>query len=391
MNVFVVVGSFEVGGAERTALELVRCLQGEGGYRFTVVACRGTGPLEAAFAETGAAVPGCLGRSSRDPGGILQAARLVHRGRTDVVMIVDPLRNGLVWGLLGSLAGGRGVKRVLWCHAPPGGEIGRYAGRVAFWRKVGLLDAIICVSRSQRRELLDRPAMRGGGRSCRRRMPVIPNGIDVSRFRPARANAGSDSPDAHPPGDAPPPGIRTIVQVANLQPWKDHDTLLRAVALLRGRDDVRLVLAGRGTDTPPMRRRVRQLGLTGRVALVGERQDVPELLAGADIGVLSTRTETFGVAILEYLAAGCAVVATDLPALRELVRPGVEALLTPRGDARTLAAAIGRLLDDDALRIRLVQAGRRRAHRFSAARMAGRFDRLFRCLVRGERGLPARS
>ena len=378
MNVLMVLGSFEIGGADTTALRLVRCLREAGGYRFTVAPCRREGPLEEAFREAGAAVVAPLGRWSWDPSGVVRAAGLVHGGETDVLLVVDPLRNGLAWSLLGSLASGRRVARVLWCHAPPGGEAGRYAGRVALWRAAGLLDAVVCVSQSQRRELLATPELRRPsrprGRRCR--TPVIPNGIDLARFAAARSAVESDGASG---GRRRP--TRTVVQVANAGPCKDHDTLLRAAAMLGGRDDVRLLLVGRGTSGPQMRRRVRGLGLAGRVTLAGERQDVPELLAEADIGVLASRAETFGVAVLEYLAAGCAVVATDLPALRELIRSGIEGVLVPPGDPGRLAGAIARLLDDDVLRARLAAAGRRHAKHYGAVRMADRFDRLLRSLL----------
>jgi len=131
-----------------------------------------------------------------------------------------------------------------------------------------------------------------------------------------------------------------------------------------------------------MARTVRRAGLDGALTLAGHRDDVPGILAAADAFVLSSRSESFGLAVVEAMAAGLPVVVSDLPAFRELLADGREGLKVPPGDPEALAGAIARVLDDAALRKALAAAGRRRARRFGHARMVRRFERLLQTVCR---------
>ncbi len=287
---------------------------------------------------------------------ILRVARLVRRHAIDAVIVVDALRNGLLFGLLGSALSGRRVRRFCWCHAAIGFQREEFAWQLRLYRTFGLLDRTVCVSEFQRNELVARGEPPESIR-------VIHNGVDVARFAGAKAC----------PLGAP-EGKRLLVQVANNVFWKDPDTLLSAAAILaKRRSDFHLLLVGRGTDSPGMVRKVHGLELDGLVTLAGRREDVPSILAAADVALLITRCETFGIAALEGLAAGRCVIASDLPPLRELFEHGREGLKVPPGDADALAEALVRVLDDDALRRRLGEAGRRRARQFDQSRMAERF------------------
>ena len=142
-------------------------------------------------------------------------------------------------------------------------------------------------------------------------------------------------------------------------------------------------LVGRGTDCPELGSAIRQAGLEQVVIALGPRQDVPAILAAADLFVLSSKRETFGLALLEAMAAGVPVVASDLPALDDLFTDGREGLKVPPGDAEALAGALARLLDDANLARRLGEAGRERAKRFGAEPMVRRFERLLHLVCGG--------
>ena len=170
-------------------------------------------------------------------------------------------------------------------------------------------------------------------------------------------------------------------------PDKDHATLLAAAGMLaRRRDDFRLLLAGRGTDSPRMVRAAAAAGAEGVVRLLGYRDDVPALLRAADIFVLSTGSEVFSVATLEAMAAALPVVVSDIPAFAEMFDGGREGLKVPPGDAASLAEALERLLDDPALAGSLAAAGHSRGRLFSRQRMAECFRRLLAALARRRLG-----
>jgi glycosyltransferase involved in cell wall biosynthesis len=364
MRVLIVTGDMRVGGAEKTALELIRALEG-GGQWFTVAALRGEGPLGEEFIRAGARLHENVAPRRFQPQAPLRLRRIIRDGGIEAVIVLDPLRNGLFHALAASSLSFPRPARICWCHAWPGGQAGNFAPALRAYLRAGLLDVVVCVSRSQRRRLVEAGLPR-------RRLPVIPNGIDLERF----VAAG--------PSHLPlPSGKRIIVQVANAMPDKDFPTLLAAgAALARRRSDFHLLLVGRGTDSPDMVRAVAEAGLKDVATLAGPRDDVAGILARADVFVLSSDRETFGLAVLEAMAAAAPVVATDLPALAELISQGEDGLLVPPADPAALAGALELMLDDKPLAHRLRQAARRRAAAFSSARMAGRFERLLRLLIR---------
>jgi glycosyltransferase involved in cell wall biosynthesis len=194
---------------------------------------------------------------------------------------------------------------------------------------------------------------------------VLENGVDLARFLTARA-VGQRSPD----------GRRVVGVVANLRPVKGLDVFLQAASLVsRAGHDAAFRVGGEGELRRDMEREAARLGLAGRFELPGSVADVPGFLAGLDVAVLPSRAEGMSNAILEYMAAGKAVVATAVGAAPELIEDGTHGLLVPPDDASRLAEAVGRLLSDPALAQRLAEAARRRAwERYSREAMVRRFE-----------------
>ncbi|HEY4530470.1 MAG TPA: glycosyltransferase [Luteimonas sp.] len=199
------------------------------------------------------------------------------------------------------------------------------------------------------------------------RTVAIPNGICQQAF------AGAD---AQPVATR----VAGIVMAARFARQKDHETLLRALALLRERGlRPPLLLAGGGKarHRAPLERLAAELGLGAQVRFLGVVRNVPELLMGHRIAVLSTHYEGMPLALIEGMAAGCAVVGSAVPGVREVLDDGVDGLLVPEADAPALADALERLLRDDALAERLGQGARARALRgYGRALMNERYEAL---------------
>ena len=201
-----------------------------------------------------------------------------------------------------------------------------------------------------------------GGPLFRRRAVLLPRGVDTVSFRPGnpprlglRAKLGV------------PAGATVVGCVAQLLPVKGHPTLLEAVARI---PSVHLWLAGRELDgdyAADLRRRIAELGLSDRVAFLGEVRDVPALLAELDMFVLPTwnewRMEGCPVALLEAMSSGLPCVATDVPGSRDVVEAGVSGILVPAKDGVALAEALARLAADSALRRTMGEGARARAVR----------------------------
>lgn len=177
------------------------------------------------------------------------------------------------------------------------------------------------------------------------RSRTIFNGVDIQRFQPR----------AKPQG-----GPVELITVANLVENKGVHFLLRALGRLRA-PEVRLRVVGDGPAQPALRALAEQLGLQHQTEFLGLRNDVHELLATSDICVQPALAEAFGLTIAEAMACGCALVASRVGGIPELVLHEQTGLLVEPGDEGGLAAAIDRLLRDPALRLRLGALSRQRA------------------------------
>ena len=168
-----------------------------------------------------------------------------------------------------------------------------------------------------------------------------------ARFIPNFVSKPKDlKPVSNLPGK---PGSR-IVCLANLRPEKDHRSLLQAAAkVVQQISGVHLLLVGEAFDPSYLnliKKEIDQMGLSGDVSLLGERADIWGILQACDIGVLSSASEAFPLALLEYGAAGLPVVATNVGSCAEILEEGRAGILVPPREPEKLAAALISLLGD---------------------------------------------
>jgi glycosyltransferase involved in cell wall biosynthesis len=339
-RLLVLITLAEIGGAQSYVAALLPALM----ERFeVVVAAYGDGPLIEATARAGARyVPlrhvQRAVRPLRDARGLLELMALIRRERPDIVH-ANSSKAGVL-GRLAALLTGVPVT-VFTVH---GWAFKAYTGfasklyRTADRVMARATTVTICVAESERAAGL------AAGTCQAARTIVIPNAIDV------RA-----APRAHHEADRP-----QIVMVGRLAWPKDPATLIQALARVRGAEFSALIM-GDGRDRPVVEALIRDSGLTASVELAGDCDDVPDRLAQADIFVLASRSEGGPISILEAMAAGLPVVASDVGGVSEFVEDGETGLLVPPGDPAALAAAIERMLLDPELRRHLGAAGRRRA------------------------------
>ena len=203
------------------------------------------------------------------------------------------------------------------------------------------------------------------GRIC-----VLPNGIPIQEIREQAAE-----PVEHPwfDGSGPP----AVVAVGRLVPQKGFDDLLHAFSLLVKATPARLLILGEGPMRGDLERLARELGVDGQVELPGFVANPYAYMARAGAFVLSSHYEGQGVVLLEALACGAGIVATDCPSgPREILGEGEYGLLVPVGHPASLAAALHRVLTDEGLARRLKRGAGGRAAEFSVAAAADRLLRL---------------
>jgi glycosyltransferase involved in cell wall biosynthesis len=192
----------------------------------------------------------------------------------------------------------------------------------------------------------------------------LPNFVDAVTAPPVD-RATLDTPQAAP----------LLLALGRLHPNKAFDVLIDALAAL---PDAYLWLAGEGDARAALARRAAERGVAPRLRWLGWRDDVPALLAAADILVCASRHEPLGNVVIEGWAHGVAVVAAASQGPRALIRDAADGLLTPVDDAGALAAAVRRLIDDAALRAALARAGRARYEAsFTEPAVVGRYRAFF--------------
>jgi phosphatidylinositol alpha-mannosyltransferase len=341
------------GGVQGQVLGLARSLRTLGHEVRVLAPCDGP-PPDAGVTPLGRSVPtaanGSVAPLAPDPSAQLRTIRALRDEAFEVVHLHEPL------------APGPTMTALLFASAPMVGTF-HAAGESAAYRFLGW-----GLKRMTRRlahrcavspdaEVLARTALGG-------EYELLFNGIEVERF-------------AH--GDAHPTEGPTIFFLGRHEPRKGLDVLLAALADLPA--DVRLWIGGDGPQTAELRERYahdRRIEWLGRIS---DEERAARMRGCTVYCSPSVRGESFGMVLLEAMASGCALVASDLDGHRNVATDGADALLTPVGDPMALAKALRRVLDDEALRGELVAGGRRRADELSMAHLAARYVEIYEGLL----------
>jgi glycosyltransferase involved in cell wall biosynthesis len=348
------------GGTETQVLALIRALDRRR-VEPTLVLLDGTDPESQSLEPTDCPVLRLGLQSLHKPAMFSAAAKLTRFWRehgTDVVQVYF-LDSAYLGVPLARLAGVRRIVRVRnnlghWL-TPTHRWLGRVVGRLA--------DVTLTNCEPARQALLDAE----GGPA--QKVVVLENGVDLDQFAALPLAAK---------GSAARIGV-----VANLRPVKGVDVFIRAAAQLAPRFPATTFhVAGQGEQQAELERLIAELGLTGRVLLHGAVADVPAFLATLDVAVLPSHAEGMSNAVLEYMAAGRPIVATDVGANGHLLGGGEFGVLVPPGDPAALAAGIARLLTDPEAAARLAAAARRHVHdRYSRDAMRRRFEDFYAALA----------
>jgi N-acetyl-alpha-D-glucosaminyl L-malate synthase BshA len=216
------------------------------------------------------------------------------------------------------------------------------------------------------------------------RIDVVPNFVDPARFDPGGGCPGASRWAR--------PGERILVHVSNFRPLKRVLDVLRVFHRVHERlADTRLLMVGDGPDRALAEQYCRDHGFCDAVTFIGNLPMVEEVLLGAHLFLFASETESFGLAILEAMAAGVPVVAARVGGVPEVVVEGETGYLLPVGDVEGMAEAALGLLTDEERRCRFAAAARRRAvEEFSEEEMVARYREIYQRVLAGTGG-PARA
>lgn len=342
------------GGVQGQVLGLARALR-TAGVDVRILAPSDGPPPDPSVTPLGVSVPtasnGSVAPIAPDPSCALRTIRALRDEDFDVVHLHEPLCPGPT------------VTALLVSDAPMIGTFHRSGDSKAY-------TALRPIVRWGARKLAVRVAVSEEARATASRALggeylLLPNGVEVERFAKATPH----------PTDGP-----TILFVGRHETRKGLAVLLDALDALPR--EVRIWVAGEGPETAALRAKV---GGDDRVEWLGRIGDdeLAARLRGADVFCApSLHGESFGVILLEAMAAGTPIVATDLPGYRNVARPGEHALLVPPGDVHALADALNRVLSEPATVRALVDAGEQRAAQFSMAHLAERYAELYESAAR---------
>jgi glycosyltransferase involved in cell wall biosynthesis len=209
-------------------------------------------------------------------------------------------------------------------------------------------------------------------------MEVVPNIVEIT---PADAARAREIRKALGVKD----GERIALYLGRLAAGKRIDDLIRAVQQVRAAGHKwHAVIAGEGALRRPLEELARGNGLSDFIHFVGFQQETQNWIAAADCLVHPSSFEAFGVAVAEAMMVGRAVIASDIPSMRELIEPGVTGVLYPCGNVAELSNRLIAFSNDPALLTRMGRAGLERSDRFSAKPVAAAHIAVYLHLLKRE-------
>jgi len=354
-NVLFIIDSFEQGGSERQALQLLRQLHESGEVRVRLACLQNRGSLKAEAEQLG------IGEiheypltSFYDLNFAQQLRRFIRHLKENAIDVVHThcfYTN--IFGMTGAFLAG--VPARVTSKGETDGfrtPLQKRAERISFRLGQRVIANCLVVQDMLIREGVDP-----------KKIIQHYNGLDLDRLQVSGASRESATVKFNLPA-----GKRFITIVANLRnPVKDHPMFLRAAARVRAAvPDAAFVVAGEGELMPGLRALALELGIPDEVHFIGRCDDVPTLLRASTVGVLSSKAEGFANAILEYMAAGLPVVATDVGGVREAIVEGETGFIVASGDHEKMADRIIQVLSDDGAARRMGAKGR--------AMVAGKFS-----------------
>lgn len=337
------------GGVQAQVLDLACALQRRGIQARVLAPCDGP-PPHPSVTPLGNSIPvadnGSVAPIAPDPAAALRTIRALRDEQFDVVHLHEPLTPG------------PSLTALISASTPLVGTFHR-SGPNSWVRALPGL-ARWCVDHLAVRAAVSQDALQTATEAFGGRYELLWNGVDAARYQ-----GGEEVPKSREP---------TVLFIGRHEPRKGLSVLLDALDLLG--DDVRLWVASSGPETAKLKRRRSDDHRIEWLGHISETEKVRRLRAAHVFCAPSLHGESFGVVLLEALAASTAVVASDIPGYRRVVRHEVEGRLVEPGDPGGLAKAIQEAVGDGP-RGGLIDRGLERAHHFSMERLADRYVQLY--------------
>jgi glycosyltransferase involved in cell wall biosynthesis len=372
VKILVLAHGLSIGGTEVVVTNLTRWLRGHG-VDVEVGCLDEVGELGEKLRLEGVPVV-CYGRKSgKDLGLPLRIARHLRRGRIDLIHAHQ--MTPFVYGVLAKRI--TGVPLILTEHGRFHPDVATTARRLFNRLFRSSADRVTAVSAAVRESLVSVEGFR------REAIEVLYNAVDIERFAPSASRKEEARRRLRLPLDA-----RVIGSVGRLHPDKNHALLLRVAARLRSEiPALFVVIVGSGDEQPRLVALARDLGVSDRVILCGERKDVEAILPAFDVFALPSRTEGTPMTLLEAMAAEVPIVASAVGGIPEILERDLEAILVTRStderefETRFTGALHGILVNGDLVASLTGRAARRVRRDFAFDSIFGRYRALYHALL----------
>jgi L-malate glycosyltransferase len=351
-NVLHLIGSFHSGGSERQALQLARLLRDEGSCRVSLAVLNGDGALRAeAERYFGANIPAFPLASFYDANFLRQIRRLAAFIKEQEIALVHA--HDFYTNVFGMTAARLAGTKARIASKRETGEVRSSNQKIAEKQAFRLARAVVANAAAVKKYLIE------NGSAKAEKISVIYNGLDFKRFE----NLENASRRQILESLSLPPDRKLVAIVANFRhAVKNQEMFLRAARIVKEKHaSAAFVLAGEGERLPAMKQLAAELEIETDAFFVGSSVRVAELLTVSCIGVLASRAEGFSNSILEYMAAGLPVVATDVGGAREAVVDAANGFIVRSDDERAMAENISYLLENEEIRRAMGERNKRKA------------------------------
>ncbi|MFQ5639063.1 MAG: glycosyltransferase [bacterium] len=322
ITVLHIIHTLELGGAEKFLLSVARSTKDI--VNVKICSMYGHDHLTKAF-ETENITTIRLNRKNKfNPLIILELSKIIKSVQPD--MIHTHLFFATIYGRIAAKMSG--VPVITTEHNESNWRSGNIIAKIAYKLTAWNNTRIIAISEAVKSALVQDVKIQTS------QIAVINNGISLSEFTESKQNSRVFRADF------------VVGSVGRLDVRKGYDVLLQAVAHLKSNNfKIKCILVGDGKERDQLQLLAKKLGIKDDVIFAGFQFEIQSYLAGMDVFVLPSKTEGFGIAILEAMAAGCPVVASNVGGIPEIIKPGVNGLLVNPDDAEQLASAILKLQD----------------------------------------------
>jgi len=371
-NLIHITYSLDVGGIERLVLDLVKKLN-ENKYKICVCALSNNLKLRDEFAKVNVPVYSLPKKDGIDFALPFKLMRLFRQNKTDIIHThnIGPWLYGTIAARL------TGVRAIV--HTEHSNLfLSQNKLMIAERYLVRFTSYVISDSVKVYKHLVDLQKVNSD------KIKIIYNGINTDVFRSERSGLNLMRKELNLKENSKMIGI-----VARLEPVKDHLTLLNAFKIVTEKiPGSILLIVGDGSQRIILKQKVAELKLNQNILFLGSRGDIPNILSALDVFVLSSENEGLSLSLLEAMAMGKPVVATNAGGNPEIVTDGITGMLVPQKNPQKMAEAIVKILKNQDIGRKMGEAGRKRVEeKFSLDRMVREYEALYEeCLSRPKIG-----